>query len=148
MNSTASRFNEGGRPLFARDADRHLFPAPTQYKPDRFVKYDNSTKYNPRKPSLNNEIRFKQSQEEKDDNPGPGQYREVKANQKSKPAFAQERSDRKLLNKDKSSAPGPSSYDIVSGLSMCSSTQFMGPLPQSPIPQINSQEAIKTAYDF
>lgn len=70
-------------------------------------------------------MRFKQSQEEKSDNPGPGQYSDhvVTVNQKSKPAFAQERSDRKLLNhKEKSTQPGPVSYDIVSGMSMCSST--------------------------
>ena len=38
MATTMMRFNDGGRPLFARDNDKHMTPAPSQYRPDRFLK--------------------------------------------------------------------------------------------------------------
>ena len=34
-----------GRPLFVRDSDKHMTPAPSQYKPDKFLKYDRKTKF-------------------------------------------------------------------------------------------------------
>mmetsp|Transcript_3786 Transcript_3786/g.4341 ORF Transcript_3786/g.4341 Transcript_3786/m.4341 type:complete len:89 (-) Transcript_3786:637-903(-) len=71
MHSTAINFNSGGRPLFARDSDKHMTPAPSQYKPDRFIKYDAKTKFNPDKANIPNEIRFKDF-EEVMSLPGPG----------------------------------------------------------------------------
>ena len=69
------RFNEGGRPLFARDSDKHLTPAPSQYRPDRFLKYDKKTKLSPQRSNIPNELRFKEYDEEEILLfPGPGQY--------------------------------------------------------------------------
>ena len=44
MGSSAMNFNSGGRPLFNKDADKHMTPAPCEYKPDRFIKYDADTR--------------------------------------------------------------------------------------------------------
>ena len=57
--------------MFARDSDKHMTPAPSQYKPDRFLKYDMKTKLQPHKANIPNEIRFKDF-EVLMDNPGPG----------------------------------------------------------------------------
>jgi len=78
MNQTVSHFNAGGRPLFARDSDKHMTPAPVQYKPDRFTKYENRSKFQPHRPNIPNDIRFKDF-EEIMKRPGPGHYGEVAA---------------------------------------------------------------------
>lgn len=44
VSGSELKFNAGGRPIFAKDADKHMTPAPSQYKPDRFIKYDLDTK--------------------------------------------------------------------------------------------------------
>ena len=36
-------FNIGGRPLFERERFRFENPAPIQYKPDKYARYDKST---------------------------------------------------------------------------------------------------------
>jgi len=97
MSTTLARFNEGGRPLFARDADKHLTPAPSAYKPDRFQKYEDRTKLQPTRTNISNEARFK-SDEENQAKPGPGQYSEVfVATKKKIPAQVIATADRKLL---------------------------------------------------
>ena len=57
--------------MYARDSDKHMTPAPSQYKPDRFLKYDTKTKLQPHKANIPNEIRFKDF-EVLMENPGPG----------------------------------------------------------------------------
>ena len=127
MHNTTTNFNAGGRPLFARDSDKHNTPAPSQYRPDRFMKYDLKTKFKPHKANLNNEIRFKDFEDSLEESrlykPGPGTYLDEKVNihSKRKPAFEIDRTDRKLLKVEKTMAPGPMSYDTTTGLSMCSS---------------------------
>ena len=67
-------------------------------------------------------MRFKEN-EEVVSKPGPGQYLEkVAMTTKKKPAFQMDIADRKLLTNEKTMSPGPLSYDIVSGMSMCAST--------------------------
>ena len=74
LNTTMMRFNDGGRPLFARDNDKHMTPAPSQYKPDRFLK-DKLRKLSPQRPTIPNELRFKEYDDEEILlHPGPGQY--------------------------------------------------------------------------
>ena len=63
MHSTTMNFNDGGRPLFAHDADKHLTPGPGKYKPERFRKYDLRTKLSPYRASIPNEIRFRDFEE-------------------------------------------------------------------------------------
>jgi hypothetical protein len=123
--SQASMLLASGRPLFARDADKHLTPAPSHYRPDKYMKYDKKTKLQPRRSSIPTQVRWKEIDDE-DSLPGPGQYHEVVFHRKKKPAFQIDTADRKLLNGNvKTSNPGPLSYDVVSGLSMCSSTKQM-----------------------
>ena len=38
-----NNFNVGGRPLFERERFRFENPAPIQYKPDKYSRYDKST---------------------------------------------------------------------------------------------------------
>jgi len=122
FSSTQNRFNEGGRPLFARDADKHMTPAPTQYRPDKFLKYEKRTKLQPHRANIPRDLRFADADPD-EVKPGPGQYHQVSVNLKKKPAYHIDVADRKLLNhKTKSSLPGPLSYDTTTGLSMCSST--------------------------
>ena len=49
------KINEDGRPLFARDIEKHMNPGAAQYTPERFERYINRTK-----PSIPNEIRWKE----------------------------------------------------------------------------------------
>jgi len=64
--------------------------------------------------------------------PGPGQYGEVSINKQRQPAYGLGRANRKLLTVEKTMAPSPMSYDIVTGLSMCSSAGKMPLLAQKP----------------
>ena len=61
--------HEDGRPIFARDIEKHLNPGAAQYKPENFDRYDKRTK--PSIPCIPNEARWKESEE----SPGPGKYR-------------------------------------------------------------------------
>jgi len=101
-----------------------MTPAPTQYKPDKFLKYDKKTKLQPHRANFNNEAKLKDADEYRS-TLGPGQYNAVKLNQKKKPAFQIATAERNLLKNEKTGLPGPLSYDITTGLSMCSSTAHM-----------------------
>ena len=57
LQQVFSYINDGGRPLFARDADKHRNPAPNSYKPDKFAaRYGRS---HHKRSTVANEARFK-----------------------------------------------------------------------------------------
>ena len=73
--------------MFARDADKHMTPAPTQYRPDKFLKYEKREKLQPKRSNIPNEIRWK-GVDVSEIKPGPGQYDSASVvNQKKKPAY-------------------------------------------------------------
>ena len=37
---------KSGRPIFAKDSDKHMTPAPAYYKPEIFDAYQSRTKFN------------------------------------------------------------------------------------------------------
>ena len=53
-----------------------MTPAPTQYRPDKFTKYDKRTKLQPHRANIPNEIRWK-GIDESEIKPGPGQYENI-----------------------------------------------------------------------
>ena len=120
-----NNFNVGGRPLFERDRFKNENPAPAQYKPDKFQNYDKSTQSFNRKQSLGREIRFQDKGEKVEPSPASYANDDAKIRQKKVVAHTIPQNNRKLLDKVKTMDPGPQSYDTVTGLSMCSSTQKM-----------------------
>lgn len=104
-----------------------MTPAPCEYKPDRFIKYDLDTKLQPHRANIPNDPRFKVSGDDllRGELPGPGQYTDVIATHRRNPSHGVGRADRKLLKIEKTMGPSPMSYDTVTGLSMCSSAAGM-----------------------
>ena len=117
-------FDVGGRPLFEKERFRINNPAAFNYSPEQFTRYDKSTRSFNKKHSIPNEIRFQKKGEITEASPATYVPEHTKDYmQRKKVAHSIPRMKRKLLDRAKTNAPGPQSYDTVTGLSMCSSTQ-------------------------
>ena len=100
-------FNVGGRPLFERERFRFENPAPINYMPEKYSRYDKSTQSFSKKHSIPRELRFKKKTEQYE--PSPSTYVPEKSAivMKKKVAHSIPRMQRKLLDKEKSTLPGP-----------------------------------------
>ena len=125
---------KSGRPLFAKDSDKHMTPAPAYYKPEVYEIYDSRTRFNEHRKSLPRQERFRETAHirfvsdktipipprankqvcypelEKIGDPGPGHYKGDKVDMKKKVLHTIPSTDRNLLinpNKANPPIPGP-----------------------------------------
>ena len=87
---------------------------------------------------------------EKVGDPGPGAYQDKRVEMKKKILHSIPSQERNLLvdpNKMGPPIPGPQSYDLVTGLSMCSSTQKLGDISPTLKQQLRAQDSIPEITD-
>ena len=160
-----------GRPIFAKDKDKHETPAPAYYRPEVFEAYQSKTRFNESRRSIPKQERFIETAHfrfaddktipnqpprankqvcyaelEKRFEPGPGYYEDSMMKHKRQVLHSIPSQDRNLLvnpQKSKSDAPGPQSYDLVTGLSMTSSTKQIVPEHRIRSKQISPQPSVQ-----
>ena len=151
-----------------------MTPAPAHYKPETFEAYQQKTRFNEERKSMPKQERFKETAHirfisdkaipipprankqicyaelEKVGDPGPGAYKDNRVEMKKKILHTIPSQERNLLvdpSKVGPPIPGPQSYDLVTGLSMCSSTQKLGDISPTLKQQLRAQDSIPELTD-